>query len=160
MEFEWETFSKILVDIQFGRFNIILKINRGCFTWLRFSRRLPGAGPSLQVSRQQGKSRSWKWPLRMPARMVVSAIQTVCQRFCYKPEMWSHGMDHEKELSGSRSSGSTKYFGIFAVLLWTVSIAKCWLFPGIIDFKNVEEIITRTTLLKKKHWFLSANSIM
>lgn len=68
-------------------------------------------------------------------------------------EPW-HG-PWEKELSGSRSSGSTKYFGIFAVLLWTVSITKCWLFPGIIDFKNVEEMITRITLLKKKHWSLS-----
>lgn len=60
LEFERETFSKILVDIQFGGFNIILKINRGCFTWWCFSRGLLGAGPSLKVSCQWGESRSWK----------------------------------------------------------------------------------------------------
>lgn len=138
MEFEWETFSKILVDIQFGRFNIILKINRGCFTWLCFSRRLmevttPHASKDGHVSH----------PDNVP-KVLLKARNV---------EPW-HG-PWEKELSGSRSSGSTKYFGIFAVLLWTVSITKCWLFPGIIDFKNVEEMITRITLLKKKHWSLS-----
>lgn len=133
-EFEWKTFSKILVDIQFGGFHIILKINRGCFTWLRFSRRLWEQGPHCR-SRASGERvghGSDRSKCQQGSSCRPSGHGSRVPEKSPKCRAWQE--PREKTAIWKQKTRSRAFWNTLsaAVPLWT--LVKCWILAALLIF--------------------------
>lgn len=136
----------MLVDILLGEFNIILKINRGCFSWLCFNRRVLGSRTLIVDFKSVGKAHAIRETSQQTSNpyCLTTQLHPTPNFFVggYKEASTLVPWSRAKERQAYQEAGRVDY-GILGYLLshCTSNSLSLWdtVYSHIVDFNPVKE---------------------